>query len=60
MFQGYSASQQQDRARWELMQRRAMQATRQAITARRIATSQHKIDRLLFALAQKKMQEGVR
>jgi hypothetical protein len=60
MQTGYTESEQKARDRWELMQRRAMQATRQIITARRIATSQHKIDRLLFALAQKKTQEGIR
>jgi hypothetical protein len=60
MYQGFVSTNEQDRARWELMQRRAMQATRQAIVARRIATSQHKIERLLWALAMKRQQEGIR
>jgi hypothetical protein len=63
MYNGFTASQEQDRARWELMQRRAKQAmrnTRQIIAARRIATSQHTIDHLLWALAMKRQQEGIR
>jgi hypothetical protein len=56
MYQGFVSTNEQDRARWELMQRRAEQATRRAIAARKIATSQHEIDRLLWALAMKRQQ----
>jgi hypothetical protein len=51
MYQGYVTNSEQDRARWELMQKRA---------AAKAKPQPVKIDHLLWALAMKRQQEGVR